>query len=187
MKRIIPPALLLTFAGVCCIITAYYCHFYYTLYQENRGDLQLHVDNQISELRQQLGDLAKQRHFSVIRAWGVISTTDLPGDESLGYLTNPPTLGFSKDGWMIEPELRLDSGSNYFHEYRITLWPTNTRVLDAWVSPPGDPEANSAFETFSILPDEGTNSLTLRVLASRKTSVRHKFTVVVLRDDMRAE
>jgi hypothetical protein len=47
---------------------------------------------------------------------------------------------------------------------------------------PEDPEALAAFYTFAVIPDEGTNSITLRVRAKAKTSMRREFTVVVLRD-----
>jgi hypothetical protein len=81
----------------------------------------------------------------------------------------------------------MESGSAALQEFRISLWPTNTRVMDAWISPPGEPEALAAFETFYVSPDEGTNSLTLRVRAKPKVSVRHEFTVMVLRDGDTAE
>ena len=117
-----------------------------------------------------------------VRARGWISTTDLQPNESHGYTTNELTLGQSKGGWVITPELRLESGSTHTQEFRITLWPTNTRVMDAWVSPPESPEALAAFHTFAVTPDEGTNSITLNVRAKPNTSVRHEFTIVVLRD-----
>ena len=91
-------------------------------------------------------------------------------------------LGQSKMGWLISPEVRLPVGSTALQEFKITLWPPGTRVMDAWVSPPGQPEAFAAFETFAVRPDEGTNSLTLRVRARPGASVKHEFTVVVLRD-----
>jgi hypothetical protein len=54
--------------------------------------------------------------------------------------------------------------------------------MDAWITPPEQPEAIAAFSVFAVIPDEGTNSITLRVRAKPKTSVRHEFRVVVLRD-----
>jgi hypothetical protein len=54
--------------------------------------------------------------------------------------------------------------------------------MDAWLSPPGQPEVMAAFDTFLLSPDEGTNSITLKVQAKPKTSGRYEFTVVVLRD-----
>jgi hypothetical protein len=140
------------------------------------------LDSRIDTLEQEVARLAKQRHFRPIRAQGWISTTDLQPNEKLGYVTNRPTLGPSKLGWLITPELRLESGSTAVQEFRISLWPTSARVMDAWISPPQQPEDLAAFETFSVCPDAGTNSLTLRVRLKPNTSVMHQFTVVVLRD-----
>jgi hypothetical protein len=182
VKRILPVTLALAFAGVCCIVAAYFCHFYYALYRQTRTELQVSLEDQIDTLRQEMARLAKQKHFIPIRAQAWISTTDLQADESMGYITNPLTLGQSKMGWVISPELRLESGSTELHEFKISLWPTNTRVMDAWISPPEDPKALAAFRTFAVIPDEGTNSITLKVQAKPKTSVRYEFTVVVLKD-----
>jgi hypothetical protein len=182
MKRILPVTVALTVAGVCCTVATYYCHFYYTLYQQTHTELQVNMDTQIASLRQEVARLAKQKHFKPIRARGWISTTDLLPDESHGYTTNNFSLGQSKGGWEITPELRLESGATELHDFRIFLWPTNTRVMDAWISPPEHPEAVAAFYKFAVVPDEGTNSITLRVKGKPKTSVRHEFTVVILRD-----
>ncbi len=182
MKKLLPITVALTVAGVCCIVAAYFCHFYYTLYQQTHTELQVSMDAQIESLRQEVTRLAKQKHFKPIRARAWISTTDLQPNESLGYTTNAFTLGQSKMGWVITPELRLKSGTTDLHEFKICLWPTNTRVMDAWISPPGQPEALASFDTLAVIPDEGTNSMTLRVRAKPRTSVRYEFTVVVLRD-----
>jgi hypothetical protein len=180
VKRMLPITVAL--AGSCCIVAAYFCHFYYTLYQQTHTELQVNMDGQIDSLRQEVARLARQKHFRPIRARGWLSTSDLQPDESHGYTTNTITLGQSKTGWVITPELRLRSGSPDLQEFKIRLWPTNTRVMDAWISPPGQPEILAVFDTFSISPDEGTNSLTLRVRAKPGTSARCDFTVVVLRD-----
>jgi hypothetical protein len=182
MKRILPVAAALTLAGVCCILAAYFCHFYYTLYQQTHTELQVNLDVQIDSLRREIARLANQKHFHPIRARGWISTTDVQSDETFGYTTNQPTLGQSKAGWVITPELRIERGSTALHEFRIDLRPANTRVMDAWISPPGQPEVRAAFDTFTVSPDEGTNSITLKVQGKPRTSGRYEFTIVVLRD-----
>lgn len=185
MKNLLPVAIAITVSGVCCIIAAYFCHFYYTLYRRASTELQQSVDSRIRDLQQEVDRLAKQKHFRPIRARVFISTTDLQPDNLLGAGTNNPSefqLGFSKMGWVILPELRLPAWSPGFQEFRITLQPPGTRVMDAWVSPPGLAEGLAAFETFAILPDEGTNSLTLRVRAKPGASLRREFTIVVLTD-----
>jgi len=85
-------------------------------------------------------------------------------------------------GWIVQPELRLPAGSTALQEFKISLWPPGTRVMDAWISPPAQPDAVAAFETLAVRPDEGTNSLTLTVRAKPGVSMKHEFTVVVLRD-----
>ena len=62
MKRILPITVALTVAGVCCVAAAYFCHFYYTLYQQTRTELQVSMDAQIESLRQEVSRLARQRH-----------------------------------------------------------------------------------------------------------------------------
>jgi hypothetical protein len=171
-----------TIAGVCCISAAYFCHFYYTLYQQTHAELEVNMEIQIDSLRREVARLANQKHFHPIRARAWISTTDLQPDEKLGYATNKLTLGQSKAGWVITPELRIESGSSALHEFTIDLWPTNTRVMDAWISPPGQPGSLAPFDTLTVSPDEGTNSITLKVQAKPGTSGRHEFTVIVLRD-----
>jgi hypothetical protein len=184
VKRILPVAIAVTAAGVCCIIAAYFCHFYYTLYRQASTNLEQSVDSRIKQLQWDVEHLAKQRHFRPIRARVFISTTDKQPVDWLGAGTNPSEyqLGQSKMGWIIQPELRLPAGSTALQEFKINLWPLGTRVMDAWISPPGQPEAVAAFETFTVRPDEGTNSLTLTVRAKPGVSVKHEFTVVVLRD-----
>jgi hypothetical protein len=184
VKRILPVAIALTFAGVSCIIAGYFCHFYYTLYRHASTDLEQTVDSRIKQLHWDVERLAKQRHFRPIRARLFISTTDQQFVEWLGAGTSPGQyqLGQSKMGWIIQPELRLPAGSTALQEFKINLWPPGTRAMDAWISPPGQPEAVAAFETFTVHPDEGTNSLTLTVRAKPGVSVKHEFTVVVLRD-----
>lgn len=185
MKRILPVATALTVAGVCCIIAAYFCHFYYTLYRHASTDLEQSVDSQIKELRWDVERLAKQKHFRPIRARLFISTTDNQPVEWLGAGTNGPSeyhLGQSKMGWIIQPEVRLPAGSTALQEFKIALWPPGTRVMDAWISPCAQADAVTAFERFAVRPEEETNSLTLSVQMKPGVSVKHEFTVVVLRD-----
>jgi hypothetical protein len=185
VKRILPVAVALTGTGVCCIIAAYFCHFYYTLYRHASTDLEQSVDSQIKELRWEVERLAKQKHFRPIRARLFVSTTDKQPDDWLVPSTNSPSeyhLGQSKMGWIVQPEVRLRAGSTALQEFKIALWPPGMRVMDAWISPPAQGDAVAAFERFAVCPDEGTNSLTLTVRMKPGVSVKHEFTVVVLRD-----
>ena len=190
MKRILPFAVVLTVAGVCCIVSAYFCHFYYTLYRHASTELEQSVDSRITSLQYEVELLAKQKHFTPIRAHGVISTTDKEADHCAGEPTTDPghyQLGYSKSGWVVCPELRVPAGSVSRHEFDITLSPPTMRVMDAWVTPPGQPEALAFFETFSVRPNEGTNSLKLTVRAKPGVSIKHPFTMVVLRDTAGAD
>ena len=184
MKRILPVAIAITLAGVCCIVAAYFCHFYYTLYRNAPTDLEQTVDSRIKQLQWDVERLAKQKHFRPIRARLFISTTDKEPVDWLGTGTGTSAyqLGQSKMGWIVQPELRLPTGSTALQEFKISLWPPGTRVIDAWISPPAQPDAVAAFETFAVRPDEGTNSLTVTVRAKPGVSVKHEFTIVVLRD-----
>jgi hypothetical protein len=184
VKRILLVAIALTVAGVCCIIAADLCHFYYTLYRHASTELEQSVDSRIKQLQWDVERLAKQKHFRPIRVRLFISTTDQQPVDWVGAGTSPGQyqLGQSKMGWIIQPELRLPAGSAALQEFKINLWPPGTRVMDAWITPPAQPEAVAEFETFTIHPDEGTNSLTIAVRAKSGASIKHEFTVVVLRD-----
>jgi hypothetical protein len=185
VKRILPFAIVLTAAGVCCIVAAYFCHFYYTLYRHASTDLEQSVDSRIKGLQDEVERLTRQKHFTSIRVRGVISTTDREADHWAGEITPDPgryQLGYSKSGWVICPELRVPAGSVSEHRFEIALSPSSTRVIDAWISPPGQPEVLALFETFSVRPNEGTNSLTLTVRTKPGVSIKHPFSIVVLRD-----
>ena len=177
--------MVLTVAGICCIVAAYFCHFYYTLYRHASTELEANVDSRVGELQYAVEQLAKQKHFAPIRASGVISTSDREAEHWPGEPTLEPgtyQLGLSKSGWVVCHELRIPAGSVTQHEFDITLTPPDTRVMDAWVSPPGEPEALAMFEKFSASPNEGTNSVRLTVRAKPGVSVKHRFTMVVVRD-----
>lgn len=185
MKRLLSATVLLTVAGLSCIIAAYFCHFYYTLYRDTSTRLEQNVDSRINGLQQEVDRLAEQKHFTTIRAEGVILTSE--GDTNhpaSDHATNPGEyqLSYGKGGWHISRELRLPAGSLSLHEFDITLSPAGTRVLDAWVSPPGQPGALALFETLSARANEGTNSFKLAVRAKPGPSTNYSFTVIVLRD-----
>lgn len=185
MKRVLPLAIALTVAGVCCIVAAYFCHFYYTLYRNASTQLEQSVDSRIKELQFEVQRLAKQRHFAPMRVRAVISTTDQEAGHWGGEPASKPgeyQAANSKTGWWVSPELRVPAGSTARQEYEISLSPSNTRIIDAWISPPGEPEVLRSFSTFSVCPNEGTNSLHLIVCAKPDLSIRHEFTIVVVRD-----
>lgn len=185
MKKILPLAVVLTLSGICCIIAAYYCHFYHALYLNVSTELEQTVNSRVNDLQHRVEQFAQQRHFVAIRAHGIVLTTDKDPGHWAGEPTTHPgeyELGSSKSGWVISPELRLPAGSMSVHEFYITLPPAETRAIDAWISPPGQPEILAMFEQFSVIPIEGTNLLKMTVQAKPGASLKFPFTMVVVRD-----
>src|SRR5947199_6141790 len=74
MKKLIPAAIAATIAGICCIIAAYFCHFYYMLYRHTEIDL----GRQLNSFDQRLSRLEahKARNLASVDFWGEISSTD---------------------------------------------------------------------------------------------------------------
>src|SRR5512133_1206454 len=83
MKKIAPPILVLTVSGVCCVVAAYFCHFYYTRYQSTVTELESRVNS--FDMRLATLEGHKSRELTPVHVWGIISTADRPEDEHLHF------------------------------------------------------------------------------------------------------
>src|SRR5258708_26598944 len=82
MRKLFPLAAL-TIAGISCVVAAYFCHFYYTRYQGAVTELESRINGFDSRLATL--EAHKSRELTPIHVWGAISTTDRPGDETMGF------------------------------------------------------------------------------------------------------
>jgi len=187
MKKAIP-FVALTAAGICMVVTAYFCQFYYTRYQNAENAL-ARLESRINYFDNRLNTLEahKSRQLTPVRFWGVISTSDKPADEHIRfYLSSEkhPDDFFeainAKGGPLIRPELRLPAGSTTNCAYDIQVGGQFGIVADAWLSHAAPYQDLAAFDDFRVYSPNRTNIV--RVIARPKpgASVQMRFYVVLL-------
>ena len=81
MKRILTLTTALTIAGVCCVIAAFFCQFYYSRYESTVTDVESHLNS--FDMRLATLEGHKSRELTPVRVWAVISTSDKPADEGV--------------------------------------------------------------------------------------------------------
>jgi hypothetical protein len=174
----------LVVAAVCCVVAAYFCHFYYSLYRHAVTDLERSVhyfDTRLSRL-----EAHKSRELTPVRVFGKISTTDQPFDETLlSFPPSPKPDGYfaawnTKVGPLVTRELRLLAGSTNTATFDIQIESGLGIVADAWLSH-GEPyQVLAAFEQLHVYCPNGTNIVRLLARAKPGASVKMSFTIVVL-------
>lgn len=175
----------LTVAGVCCVVAAYFCHFYYTRYHDAVAGLESEINS--FDMRLARLEAHKSRQLTPVHVWGMISTADQPADEHLlGYASSEkhPDNFFeaigAKDGPLIRPELRLPVGSTTNYEFDIQIEDRFGIVADAWLSH-GEPYRDlAAFEQFRVYCPNGTNIVRLIARPKLDASIKMRFDIVVL-------
>jgi len=175
----------LTVADVCCVVAAYFCHFYYSLYR----DAVTHLEWRMAVFDMRLAELEahKSRQLTPVHIWGVISTADQPADEhTLSYSSSEkrPDNFFeainAKGGPLIRPELRLPTGSSTNFEFDIQMEDQFGSVADAWLSH-GEPyQELAAFEQFRVYCPNRTNIVRLNARPKPGASIKMRFDIVVL-------
>lgn len=174
----------LTLAGICCIVAAYFCQFYYHRYKTLTTSLEGHV----SSFEQRLASLEnhKSRELTPVRVWGKISTTDLPPDEHMKFYDGekPPGVSFeivnSKGGTLIRPELRLPAGATNNCEFALHVWENRGYLVDAWLSHAAPYQDLASFEEFRVVPMRGTNIVRLIARPKPGASIQMRFEILVL-------
>ena len=134
--RILPVTVSLTIAGVCCVVAAYFCQFYYSRYQST---VTL-VERNLSSFSARLSELEKHksRELTPVRIWGVISTADRPPDEGMKFYLSSAKHADNffeavnaKGGPLIRPEIRLPAVVTTNSEFDIQIDPNRcSRATD---------------------------------------------------------
>lgn len=183
--RIVPFTVSLTIGGVCCVVAAYFCHFYYSRYQST---VTL-VERNLSSFSARLSDLEKHksRELTPIRIWGVISTADRPPDEYVkSYQSSEKRsdnffkASNAKGGPVILPEIRLPSAMTTNSEFDIQIDSQFGIVADVWLSFAAPYTDLAAFEEFHVDCPNKTNSVRLIARPKPGASVQMRFDVLVL-------
>ena len=181
MKKLIPAAIAATIAGICCIIAAYFCHFYYMLYRHTETDL----GRQLNSFDQRLSRLEahKARNLASVDFWGEISSTDQLEKTlwSSGASTNKDHFETSiGKGNQIYPTIRIPVGSVEKHEYSVHISEQAGHVVDAWFSQAEPYRDLAAFDQFHVYRADGTNTLKLIAQLRTNSSINMRFKIVVL-------
>lgn len=176
--------LALCFAGVCCVVAAYFCHYYYTLYRASSTALEARIhdfDMRLAHLEAHKARELTPEHFR-----GIISTTDMkPLDSmSLGQPLRGEGVLYevtgAKGGPVIHPELRIPYGSTNILEYDIHVDSRFGVVAGAWISH-FEPSADlTALLNFHVYCPKGTNIVRLIARVKPDASIRMRFNMVVL-------
>ena len=182
MKRVLPIAIGVAIVGVCCIVAAYYCHFYHKLYV----DAVTGLEGRINAFAPRLAYLEahKARNLKAYKFWGEISTTDQPreGWRSSMTWTNgdryfETALG---KGDYIYPDIRISPDSTNRLEFDIHITEQAGHVVDAWFSHAEPFQDLAQFDQFLVYRSDGTNMLRLITQTRTNSSLKMRFQVVVL-------
>jgi len=185
MKKNLLLVVALTIAGVCCVVTAYFCQFYYTRYQSTVTELESRINSFDMRLAKLEGH--KSRELTPVRVWGVLSTTDRSADTSPLLEPSPGRNGGhlfeavnAKGGPLIRPEFRLPAGSITNYEYDILIEEQFGIVASAWLSHAEPYQDLAAFEQFRVYCPNKTNIVRLIARAKPNASIKMRFDIVVL-------
>lgn len=184
LRRSVPFAVAFTVSGICLVIAAYFCHYYYNLYQNSVTDL----ESRIQGFEHRLGALEshKARELTPVHVWGMISTTDRTPDDYL--LRGAPArivdgeyeITNAKGGPWIQPEIRLSAGSTTNYEFTIQIEKQFGIVADAWLSHAEPYRGLASFEQFRVYCPNGTNVVKLLARIKPDVSISIRFDIVVL-------
>ena len=175
----------LTIAGVCIVVAAYFCHFYYSRYQSVVTGL----ESRISSFDMRLATLEghKSRELTPVRVWAVISTSDKPADEGIRFYHSSekhPDDFFeainAKGGPLVRPEFRLPAGAITNCVYDIQVDGQFGIVADAWLSHAEPYQDLAAFDEFRVYSPNRTNIVRLIVRPKPGASVQMRFDILIL-------
>jgi hypothetical protein len=172
-------------AGVCLVVAAYFCHFYYTRYQSTVTEL----ESRISSFDMRLATLEahKSRELTPVRVWAVVSTTDKPADEHVRFHLSSEkhpddfyeAVG-AKDGPMVRPEIRLPAGATTNFVFDIQVSSQFGIVADAWLSHAEPYQDLAAFDEFRVYSPNRTNIVRLIARPKPGASVQMRFDILIL-------
>ena len=185
MKRILSLTFALTVTGVCWVVAASFCLFYYTRYQNTVTELETRINGFDSRLAAL--EAHKCRELTPVRFWGVISTTDRPMSDAMVLDVSPERRARnifeavdSKDGCAITPELRLVLGASTNFECEVQVEDQFGTVADAWLSHAEPYDQLAGLEEFQVDCPNKTNLVRIIARAKPNTSIQMRFEIVVL-------
>jgi hypothetical protein len=175
----------LTVAGVCLVVAAYFCQFYYTRYQTTVTG----IEGRIISFDMRLATLEghKARTLTPVRVWAVISTADRPPDRGIRFYLSSEQHpdGFfeainAKGGPLVRPELRLPAGATTNCVYDIQIASHFGIVADAWLSHAAPYQDLAAFDEFRLYSPNRTNIVRLIARPKPGASVQMRFDILLL-------
>jgi hypothetical protein len=182
LKRAIP-FFALAVAGVCCIVAAYFCHFYYTRYQAVVTELERRIDGFDMRLARLEG--YKPKHMIPSYASGEISTSDRQASDLFRFREGDDKrfkLLIGKGDW-IAPEFRIPAGSTNRLEFDIHYDDSgNNAVVGAWLSHAEPYQDLALFDEFRAYRPSNTNVIRLAVQLKLGASIKTRFTLVILHE-----
>ena len=182
MKRAIP-FFALAVAGVCCIVAAYFCHFYYTRYQTVVTELEDRIN--YFDIRLATLESYKPKYMIPSEAMAEISTTDHPAEDSLRWHEGDSKefkLLLGKGDW-IAPEFRIPAGSTNRLEFDIHYDGSGSNaVVGAWLSHAEPYQDLALFDEFRAYRPFNTNVIRLAVQLKPGASIKSRFTLVILHE-----
>ena len=169
----------LAVAGVCCIVAAYFCQFYYSRYKTVVTEL----ENRINGFDERLARLEryKPKHLIPSYAPAQISTTDHPSENSMRWEagdTNEFRLILGKGDW-IAPEFRIPAGTTNRQEFDIHY---DNALVGAWLSHVEPYQDLAMFDEFRAYRPSNTNVIRLIVQPKPGASFKLRFTLVILHE-----
>jgi hypothetical protein len=179
---------LFALAGVCCVVAAYFCQFYYSSHHNDATKLES-MESRMNYFDVRLAELEahKSRELTPVHIWGRISTSDqLVNEHMLGYLSlDKHHEGFfeavnAKGGAFIRPEIRLPVNSATNSEFDIQIDSQFGNVADVWLSHAEPYQDLASFEQFKIYCPHKTNMVRLIARAKPGASIEMRFDMVVL-------
>jgi len=172
----------LTVAGVCCVVAAYFCHFYYIRYQNVVTELESHINS----FEARLATLEGHKPKDLIPSYAAaeISTTDRQASDSFRFRDGDDKrfkLYISKGDW-IAPEFRIPAGSTNRLEFDIHYGSGSNSVVGAWLSHAEPYQDLALFDEFRAYRPFDTNVIRLVVQLKPGASIKSRFTLVILRE-----
>lgn len=184
MKKFIPLVLALTISGVCCVVAAYFCHYYYTLHENTVTGVESHLSS--FDMRLATLEAHKSRELTPVHVWGLISTTDRPEDHHmLLHLSQEERRNSyfeavgAKGGPLIRPELRVPAGSVTNCEYDIQMKDFGV-VTAVWLSQAEPYQDLASFDFLHAYCPNKTNVVRLVARLKPGASVQMRFHLVLL-------
>lgn len=186
MRRSLTVWLIVFLTGTGWIITAYYAHYYRSLYDAARTALSERCD--AFDLRLTRLENDHPREFVASHVRGLLSTTDRPASSLLQQADGSSNSASQRPGYAITmgkedrivPELRIPLASTNPHEFTVALPDQMQAAASAWLAHFSPPVGFEQFEEFTARIIPRTNAILVRIRLKPDASISMSFTLVVM-------